>query len=309
MTWLPYSDNRCFPWIRPPMTMGQRFQAFLDCLMLTSKQQVDGYVKCWGVVSCLNRHYYGVGSSLANTIFVGSWGKATEIRPPRDIDLLFILPESVYYKYQWLWGNRQSRLLQEVRGVLGNTYSRTQLRGDGQVVVIPFDSYAVELLPAFALENGKYLICNTHRGGSYKVADPTTEILEIEVSDRTTSGNTRDLIRIIKRWQEYCQVPLKSFWIELLCMEFLAIWPHSGKGYIWYDLMVRDFFAHLLNRSFSWLFAPGTCEPIFLGENWRSQAETAHRRATTACTLDSLRLSLSAADEWRLIFGPDFPSM
>lgn len=307
MNWLAYSDQRTFPWIAAPMTIGQRFQIFLDRLGLTWAQRLDGHVKIAGASSCLNKHYYGVSTSFSNSLFVGSWGKATEVCPPRDIDLLFILPEYVYYRYQWARGNRQSRLLQEVKDVLASTYSRTQLRGDGQVVVVPFDSYAIELVPAFALRDSRFLICNTHWGGTYKITDPITEIQSIEQSDNATGGNTRDLIRLIKRWQEYCNVPLKSFWIELLCKEFLEIWPHAGKGYIWYDWMVRDFLAHLITRSFAWLFAPGTGEPVFLGEAWKSKAITAYRRAERACNYDYRGFSVWAAEEWQGIFGTDFP--
>jgi len=289
------------------MTIGQRFQIFSDRLRLTWAQRLDGYVKIAGVTSCLNRHYYSVPSSFSNSLFVGSWGKATEIRPPRDIDLLFILPVSVYYRYQRVRDNRQSRLLQEVKGVLGNTYSRTQLRGDGQVVVVPFESYKVEVIPAFALGDGKFLICNTHWDGSYKITDPITEVQSIERSSIATGGNTRDLIRLIKRWQAHCNVPLESFCIELLCKGFLDIWALGGKVYIGYDLMVRDFFAHLITRSFPFLLAPGTGELVFVGGAWKSQATTAFRRAERACSYEYLGLSVCAAIEWQGIFGTDFP--
>ncbi|HMK37657.1 MAG TPA: hypothetical protein VK463_21470 [Desulfomonilaceae bacterium] len=309
MNWLTYSDQRTFPWIPPPTTIGQRFQIFLDRLGLTWAQRLDGYVKIAGVTSSLNRHYYGVTASFSNSLFVGSWGKGTEIRPPRDIDLLFILPDIVYYRYQRVSWNRQSRLLQDVKSVLEKTYSRTQLRGDGQVVVVPFDSYGIELVPAFALRDGRFLICNTHSGGSYKIIDPVTEIQSIEQSNSGTSGNTRDLIRMIKRWQEYCNVPLKSFWIELLCKEFLETWVHAGKGYIWYDWMVRDFLAHIITRPFAWMFAPGTREFVFFGEAWKSKAFTAYWRAERACNYDYRKLSVSAAEEWQRVFGSDFPAV
>jgi hypothetical protein len=93
MSSLSYYNYGLLPRIPPPLTIGQRFQLLLDRLMLTTDQRIDGYVKLMGVVSCLNRHYYGSSSLFANRLLVGSWGKSTEVRPPRDIDLLFILPE------------------------------------------------------------------------------------------------------------------------------------------------------------------------------------------------------------------------
>jgi hypothetical protein len=238
---------------------------------------------------------------------VGSWAKSTEIRPPRDIDFLFLLPECVYYRYWWVSGNRQSELLQEVRGVLKNRYSGTNIRGDGQVVTVPFNSYSVEVVPAFQLGNGQFLICDTHLGGRYKTSDPIAEIRSIDRSDGSSRGSTRDLIRMMKRWQEYCSVPLKSFCIELLCTEFLDSWTHTGKGCAYYDRMVRDFLAYLLTRSSFWVFAPGTGEPIYLGEAWLKKVVSAFYRAVEACACDRQALPLSAAKEWQGVFGPEFP--
>ena len=228
------------------MKVGERFQTFLANLMLTLWQRSEGRIKHKGVVACLNKHYYGISSDSAHAMLVGSWGKLTEIRPPRDIDILFVLPHSVYERYQRTFGNRQSQLLQEVKGVLQSTYSTTNMRGDGQVVIVPFVSYGVEVLPAFLLTDGKYWICDTHEGGRYKVIDPITEINHVNDANTTTSGNARDLIRMMKKWQEVCNVPLKSFCIELLAIDFLRTWEYRGNGTFFYDWMSRDFFNGLL---------------------------------------------------------------
>jgi len=64
------------------------------------------------------------------------------------VDILFLLPKSVYDKYNAYTENAQSQLLQAVRKVLLEKYSATAIRGDGQVVVVPFrNGHTVELLP------------------------------------------------------------------------------------------------------------------------------------------------------------------
>src|SRR5204863_93608 len=83
------------------------------------------------------------------------------VRPPRDIDVLFALPYAVYHRYEGKTGNKQSQLLQEVKNVLAQCYTVTKMRGDGQVVVIPFATQSVELVPAFSLTDGKYWVCDT----------------------------------------------------------------------------------------------------------------------------------------------------
>lgn len=291
------------------MTVGVRFQNFVAALMLTSDQALDGSTKQYGVRGCLDAHYWG--NSNANYGFlIGSWGKSTEIRPPRDVDVMFQLPSSVYERFQTRPGNKQSQLLQEVKEVLKKTYSNTEMRADGQVVVVPFASYAVEVAPAFLLQDGKYWICDTNNGGRYKTTDPKAEIKHVKDSNDLTNGNTRALIRMIKCWQGYCNVPLKSFLIELLAVEFLSTWTYKDKGTTFYDWMVRDFFLFLKNKeSWSSVYVPGTGEVLYLGDSgWKSRAETAYDRAVKATNHESNNEPYSAGAEWQKIFGTDIPT-
>ena len=291
------------------MTVGERFNQFIAALMLTTDQRSDGSTKHTGVRQCLDTHYYGTYYA-GNGFLVGSWGKSTEIRPPRDIDIIFVLPKEVYDRFQTRPGNKQSQLLQEVKAVLERTYQNTDMRGDGQVVIVPFASYAVEVAPAFLLQGGQYWICDTNDGGRYKITDPTAEITKVKESNDATNGNTRDLIRMMKKWQEYCNVPLKSFLIELLSIEFLATWEHRGKSSVYYDYMVRDFFG-FLKAKYSWntVTVPGTYESIALGDaDWKSRAETAYDRAVKATKHEAENMPYSAGLEWQKIFGTDIPS-
>jgi hypothetical protein len=299
----------CYAWpVEFTMTVSERFKALLENLKLTSDQAEDGQTKHKGVAACLNSHYYNSSSETTNRLLVGSWGKQTRIRPPRDVDVLFSLPKSVYDRYQWRLGNKQSQLLQEVKDVLGETYSLTAVRGDGPVVVVPFTSYAVEVVPAFLLDNGQYWICNTKNGGVYENFDPNAESKNISDSDTATSGNTRHLVRMMKCWQGYCNVPLSTFRLELLAIEFLGSWEFKGHSTVYYDWMVRDFFKFLVGRVDGWVFAPGTYKSASLGSVWKSKAESAHDRAVKACQYEADSMPFSAGEEWQKIFGMDIPT-
>jgi hypothetical protein len=241
-------------------------------------------------------------------MLIGSWGKDTKIRPLRDIDILFVLPYSVYERFEKVSGNKQSQLLQEVKSVLADTYSSTKMRGDGQVVVVPFASQPVEVAPAFKLQNGRYWICNTHDGGKYKEIDPDAEIKAVSGSDSASNGNTRDLARMLKKWQENCSVSLKSFVLELLAIEFIAGWEHRGKSTVYYDWMVRDFFKFLTDKSdYAYVSVPGTYEIVWLGNDWKSKAESAYNRAVKGCGYEAANKDFDAWWEWKNIFGEDVP--
>ncbi len=289
------------------MRVGQRFEALLANLTLTSSQRADGRTKHTGVRNCLNRHYYGLNSDYANSMLVGSWGKNTEVRPPRDIDVLFTLPNEVYWRYQARQGNRQSQLLQEVKSVLATKYSRTNIRGDGPVVVVPFGTFSVELVPAFKSQTGQYIIPITTNGGSYKNFDPDAEINKLKTSDSSTNGNTRALVRIMKRWQDHCSVPIRSFWLELIGIEFLSWWLYRDKGTTYYDWMVREFLQTLIGKANTYLSVPGTGELLWIGNNWKSKADSAHGRAVKACQYEADNMPYLAGDEWQEIFGDFIP--
>ncbi len=198
-----------------------RFRAFLENLKTTEDQANDGQTKHQGVVSCPNRACWNSSDDAVRRILIGSWGKRTQVRPPRDVDILFILPVEVCWRFQQRLGNRQSQILQEVKNRLQTAYPQADVRGDGQVVVVPFNSREVEVVPAFPCRGGGYLVCDTHQGGRYKWVHPEAEIAALGGADTALNGNVRKLTRIPKQWQRHCNVPIKSFQIEALVMEVL----------------------------------------------------------------------------------------
>src|SRR3954462_7389601 len=110
---LPVPSSTPRQWI----AVSERFEQFDQNLRLTTRQLADGQTKIAGVAGCLNSHYYGIVSYTANALYVGSWGKGTMSRPPRDVDVLFVLPPEEHERFERYQGNRQSALLQEVKGV------------------------------------------------------------------------------------------------------------------------------------------------------------------------------------------------
>jgi len=285
-----------------------RFTKFLAKLDFTPAQDVQGRTQQAGIIARLNRAYYNHGSQTLNATLIGSWGKGTRTRPPRDADLLYILPDDVYWRYDRRAGNRQSDLLQEVKGVLGDTYSRTDVKGDGQVIVVPFTP-SVEVAVGFRCTDGNIIVPNANGGGYYMISTAAAEAADIEHWDKQYNGNVRALARMMKTWQRFCNVDdLKSFWIERLAIEFLHQWESRYRDAFWYDWMVRDFLAYLISRANSWIFVPGTNEAIYLGEGWLSRARTAYSKAVKACDYERDNYQVLAGNEWQDIFGTDIPS-
>ena len=286
----------------------KRFTALLQNLNLTEAQVADGATKFKGVVSTLNAAYYGTNSDSDHAFFIGSWAKHTRIRPPRDVDLYFLLPVEVYNRFDKYSGNKQSALLQEVKGNLLAAYPLSNIKGDGPVVLAGFWSFNVEVVPAFALQEDRaYWVPKTQNGGSYMMTKPLHEVDAIESADSRNNSNVRRLIRMLKCWQEHCNVELRSFYLELLAVEFMDQWAYKDKSYFYYDWMCRDFFAWLITKAGSFVLAPGTFEILWIGETWKTKAETALGRALKACDYEQSNKEGDAGDEWKKIFGADVP--
>lgn len=245
----------------------KRFKTFQDNLALTSNQVTDGETKYRGVVSCLNAAYWGHNSETMNSFLIGSWAKGTRVRPPRDVDLYFLLPIEVYKRFESYAGgvNKQSALLQEVKSKLLASYPTSSIRGDGPVVLAGFTSYNVEIVPAFVYSNDErsYYVCDTNNGGLYKKTMPLHEVDAINAADGRNSNNVRRLIRMLKAWQTWCSVPIKSFYLELLAIEFLDQCEWRNKDHFYYDWISRDFFKWLITKANTHLWAPGTYEPLW----------------------------------------------
>lgn len=286
-----------------------RNSGFLSNLDLTAVQLQDGWSKRDGVVACLNRHYWNNADSTANSMIVGSWGKKTVVRPESDVDILFRLPDNVYWRYQQRTGtgNRQSELLQEVKGVLGNTYPQTAIKGDGQVAVVPFNTRKIEIVPVFNNRNGGLISCDTNDGGSWKAINPDAEFRSLIAANDNSAGNVTRLIRMIKCWRLNCNVPLSSFQVELLVISFMQGYRYRDHSLFWFDWVVRDFFEWLCRAKPSYDFSPSTNETVWFGTDWHSRAESAWSRAKRACYYEYIDWIGDAGEEWQKIFGSEIP--
>jgi len=288
-----------WPWLY----VERRFRAFLSSIQLTADQLTDGKTKIKNIVKCLNKHYRCIDSDSGHYILGGSWGKSTHVRPPRDIDLIYFLPVDIHNRYADRTGNIQSQLLQEVKSVLVGTFSQTSMRADGQVIMVGFTSYMVEVVPAFWLQNGQALICDSNQSGRYKTIDPLLELKRIDESDKKWNSNARDLVRILKTWQAFCNVPIPSFILECLVLDFLDLWPYAGQSPFYYDWMVCDFLHYMLTRANGWIVMPGTGEVVSVGNEWESRVKSAAKAAEVACEHERQNYNYLAAEEWQKIFG------
>lgn len=169
------------------MSLANDFESFCGSKNFELSDEMDTAIK--EITKKLNSKYYDLSSEEKDHMYiVGSMGRMTAVKSSSDLDLLFDLPDSLFSKYDSYGSNGQSELLQNVKEILMERYPKTFIKGDGQVVVIEFTKYTVELVPAFKQSDGKFKYPDTHNGGSWKYTDPLSEQNECMESSKKSSG-------------------------------------------------------------------------------------------------------------------------
>ncbi len=220
--------------------------------------------------------------------------------------MLYLLPKHVYDRINQVQGNGQSQLLQEVKRVLAQTFPRTDLSANGQVVEVPFNSYSVDVVPSFKCTDGTYIICQTANGGFWGTSNPIAEYRAITDVNAISGQKATHLIKMLKAWKNSCNVPIKSIVLEIVVCLFVNQWLHKKERINWYGWMIKDFFEYLYRYPNCTVNIPGTQEVISLGDSWLSKCESAYKRAIKACDYEYINNAFEAENEWKKIFGDQF---
>jgi len=253
----------------------------------------------------LNGKYYDSDSGTLHCRQVGSYGRHTAVHGVSDLDMAFVLPWSVYDRFQKYENNKQSSLLGEIRLALKDRFPNHTVRAQQQVVSVDFSDYVVEVLPAFEHEYGSYTYPDSNDGGSWKTCNPVAEIDEINSLNQDKNHNLKRLCKMVRAWKNDHGVPMKGMLIDTLCYQFLkSTTDYDTKSYSAYSEMTRDFFAYLVDideDKEQWR-APGSGSIVTKSGNFHPKAKKALRRLQEA--LDDAEV---AHERWSTVFGEHFP--
>ncbi|MBX9865994.1 MAG: nucleotidyltransferase [Burkholderiales bacterium] len=281
----------------------QLFEIFRKNLVVKDAELISISYK--NITKCLNKHLHDYESDNANCRQIGSYGRQSAIHGVSDLDMAFILPQSFYSTYNSYSHNGQSKLLQKIKQVLLLRYPSTNIIADGQVVVIPFNKYRVEVLPVFIQNDGSYTYPDSNSGGSWKVTNPIAEIKAFNDLNNQTNRNLKHLCKMIRAWKNTHGVNISGFLIDTLCYKFFqTTTDYNTVSYSQYKFLIKDFFFFLISQSETqtFWFAPGSNQKVYKSGNFHAKAKKALRRSTEA-----LSNSLEAPYKWKLIFGHRFP--
>lgn len=289
------------------MSVSDKFQSFCAAIRIPTGDVDKISYRYKRITKQLNSDFWDTDSETAHSLYVGSYGRDTEIHIS-DIDMIIQLPWSVHEKYDKYLGNGQSALLQEVKDSIGKTYT-SYTTADGQVVNIDFtDGISFEVVPGFLYTDGSYSHPDTNSGGSWKTTNPKPEIQAIRDANEEWNYNLKRLCRMARVWKGYWSVPIGGLLIDTFAYNFLRNWQYKDKSYFYYDFMVRDFFKYVKDQDPDknyWL-APGSGQYVWRKGNFEHKALRCFNISLEAVSAESDGYEYTANQKWKEIFGSKF---
>lgn len=218
------------------------------------------------VTKAVNNEFWSSTSDTLHSLYVGSYGRNTAV-DTSDVDILVELPSNLFDHYNNLSGNSQSRLLQVVRNAILNTYPRSDIRADGQVVKITFsDGMNFEIVPAFKNWDGSYRYPDSNTGGSWRSTNPKAEQEAMAQKNNSSNGLLYDTCKHIRniRDNSFSSYHLSGIVIDSFVYEAMGNWrwlnsdesPTQPSGT--YEQILLDYYNQ---HGISWgmsIYAPGS---------------------------------------------------
>lgn len=191
-----------------PRTINEGFDDFLKKLTPTDSEREAAKSHRSSIETRLKNDF-----DMKNFFRIGSFGNGTSISGYSDVDYLASLKSNFY-------GSDSSYSLSKVRKSLDERFPATGVNVRCPAVVVPFGttrSETTEIVPAnfISREND----CNTYEISDCNVGwmkvSPEAHNNYVRKIDQKLNGQLKPLIRFIKAWKYFQNVPISSFYLEL----------------------------------------------------------------------------------------------
>jgi len=286
-----------------PRTINQGFIDFLTQLTPSSAEKKKKKNHRASIEACLKNNF-----GLNRFVRIGSFGNGTSISGYSDVDYLACLPTNQL-------SQSSTYSLNKVRDALNTRFYSTNVRVSCPAVVVPFGtkkSEAHEIVPADYLKdsNGYKIYDIADCAGGWMSACPDAHNAYVKSVDDKLSGKVKPLIRFIKAWKYYQNVPISSFYLELRIAKYA-----SEKSSIVYDIDVKQILCWLRDNELSKMQDPmdisgyiSPCKSENAYNDAMSKLKIAATRAENARNAEQNGNTSLAFDGWQKVYDNKFPN-
>ncbi len=223
-----------------PKTLDDGFRLFLDSVTPDSDMPDIPEDYRERIMDCLNDHFGLYAFFLGGSLLSG-----THMRGYDGVDYFASLDDDR------LPSNSDS-FLAGVGRVLGECFSDRSVTVQAPAVVVPVDpdgGRVIRVVPARLAgrtRTGYRLYAVADGLDGWMTSSPDAHSAYVETVDVDLEGRLRPLIRLIKAWKRFRDVPVSSFYLELQCVAHAA-----GERMIVYTVDVRSVLERLWQDQFA----------------------------------------------------------
>lgn len=192
------------------------------------------------IVECLQKNF-----GALRFFPTGSLGNGTSISGYSDIDYFACMRPAIL-------SQDSEKVLIQVHNVLSQRFSGTHVHIDCPAIKIPFGlngRESTDIVPAQhleTLEGGYCIYAIPDCSNGWMRASPEIHDAYLCSVDQNLGYKVKPLIRFIKAWKYYCQVPISSFYLELCIAKYV-----EKERHITYDTDIKNFLSHLDEKKLS----------------------------------------------------------
>jgi hypothetical protein len=286
-----------------PRTIDEGFRDFLTRLTPSTTESLAAKVHRASIEACLKNNF-----GLKRFARIGSFGNGTSISGYSDVDYLACLPTDQLTQVS-------TSSLRKVRDALDVRFPNTGVRVSSPTVVVPFGTTkaeTTEIVPAdYQREDSGYKVYDiADSGGSWMNASPDAHTAYVSYINDKHGGKVKPLIRFIKAWKYFRDVPISSFYLELR----VAKYTEEEKSIV-YDIDVKRVLSRLWDAQLSDMQDPmgvsgyiPACKSDAFNKDVLSKLCTAVVRAEKALEAKNEGKISDAFYWWRLLYDNEFPT-
>ena len=245
---------------------------------------------------------------LKQLFYSGSANNGTSIANYSDIDFFASIPTNKLKK-------NSSITLREIKECMQERFQFTNIYVDTPAVVLDFgnaDWDTAEIIPADYVKEkeGKNVYEIPNGLGGWTKSSPSLHNSYVTSENDRLSKKLKPLIRFLKAWKYYCNVPISSFYLELRATKLM-----ESEDTIAYDIDLKNIFKNLYENNLAALQDPKgvsgyiyPCTTDAKKEDALSKLKTAYTRAQKARDAEYVHKTRDSFYWWNKLFDGNFPS-
>ena len=286
-------------------TIEAGFRDFLRKLTPSSGESDAAKRHRASIKSCIERNL-----NMRRFFRSGSFGNGTSISGYSDVDYFASIPSDNL-------NQNSDTSLSRVRNILDNRFPNTGVRVSCPAVKVPFGNLAkesTEIVPAEYMKKSSeghhiYKIPNCD-GGGWMHSSPEAHTAYVRGVDGNLESKVKPLIRLIKAWKYFRDVPISSFYLELRVTKY-----SEGESSILYSIDIKRILRYLYNNELADMRDPKGISGLISPCATDAQHEEAMSKLATALTRAEKAREAKDKDNikdafywWNLLFSGKFPS-